>query len=351
MLQETDSRTTMDAVTKYLKRNEDRGYIGIKNAEVLKALVAALRKRKARTYFAWVRGHSGHEGNEKADRLAKQGTEMLNEGIFDLDVSPKYCISGAKLKVMTQSMAYRAIRERKSVATGKRRATTRTIDMVKKGLKEAYGVRNTDKAIWVALSRSTMTREVAQFVWKALHDLYMVGEQWLKPGMRPELQERATCKVCGVVESLEHILTECRAVGRTQVLELMRKAWENSGGTWREPTLAVALGMASASLVTEAGARNKLMEDLWTTLWSESVHLIWKLRCERVIQNNGRQHCPEEVRRRWCKTVRLRRQADAHLAERARRSKRSGKAKPKFTDSFWPEDVDGMANATAMDNG
>ncbi len=70
VIQETDSRTTMDSLTNWKQRHEDTGYILQKNAYLTKATLAKLRMRKAHTLFKWVKGHNGHPRNEAADKLS-----------------------------------------------------------------------------------------------------------------------------------------------------------------------------------------------------------------------------------------------------------------------------------------
>ena len=45
----------------------------VRNADLWQALLAASERRSVR--FVWVQGHSGHEGNELADKLAKGACE------------------------------------------------------------------------------------------------------------------------------------------------------------------------------------------------------------------------------------------------------------------------------------
>ncbi|KAI0822588.1 hypothetical protein BC628DRAFT_1326834, partial [Trametes gibbosa] len=40
-------------------------------------------------------------------------------------------------------------------------------------------------------------------------------------------------------------------------------------------------------------------ECLWTILATESLYLVWKLRCKRVIQNEGKEFSLEEIWNRW----------------------------------------------------
>ena len=58
-----------------------------------------------------------------------------------------------------------------------------------------------------------------------MDDAYMVGSIWLKPGFKPEFQERSVCRHCDKTESMEHILTECGTPGQEEVWKLAEKLW------------------------------------------------------------------------------------------------------------------------------
>ncbi|KAH9911095.1 uncharacterized protein BXZ73DRAFT_57341 [Epithele typhae] len=60
--------------------------------------------------------------------------------------------------------------------------------------------------------------------------------------------------------------------------------------------------------------RDTAGERRWTTLATEAAHLIWKLRCERVIANEGREHSEREVKQRWYATAERRLDLDRRTA-------------------------------------
>ncbi|TBU56969.1 hypothetical protein BD310DRAFT_788862, partial [Dichomitus squalens] len=206
LLEITDSRTVMGGVLEWKQKHEDQGYIMQKNAHLARALIAALRNRKARTAFKWVKGHRGHPLNEKADRLA--GEAVAREIPDDLAIStpPNLRLSGAKLSCMTQKLAYRAIRSIKEKSLPRRKRTEKNLENIEAKIREGFGIYPTNQMIWKGLRSRHITYTVRYFLWMAIHDGYMIGDQWMRPNMSAELQERATCNKCGSTESMEHIL-------------------------------------------------------------------------------------------------------------------------------------------------
>jgi ribonuclease HI len=69
----TDSRYVMDGLTKWIHGWMKNGWRTadkkpVKNAELWQELLAAAKPH--RVEWVWVKGHAGHPGNERADKLA-----------------------------------------------------------------------------------------------------------------------------------------------------------------------------------------------------------------------------------------------------------------------------------------
>ena len=79
----TDSTYVRDGVTKWLPQWKRRGWRTadkkpVKNIDLWQRLEAAIGGH--RVTWHWVRGHAGHDGNERADALARQGLEEARQG-------------------------------------------------------------------------------------------------------------------------------------------------------------------------------------------------------------------------------------------------------------------------------
>lgn len=76
----TDSRYVMDGITRWIHGWRKNGWRTadkkpVKNADLWQALVEAMAPHEVN--WIWVKGHSGHEGNERADALARRAIEEM----------------------------------------------------------------------------------------------------------------------------------------------------------------------------------------------------------------------------------------------------------------------------------
>jgi ribonuclease HI len=79
----TDSEYLRRGITEWLANWKRKGWrtanrTPVKNADLWEALDAAVARHEVSWH--WVRGHSGHEGNERADELANRGIDELLGG-------------------------------------------------------------------------------------------------------------------------------------------------------------------------------------------------------------------------------------------------------------------------------
>ena len=62
----SDSQLTLDNLTKYLQKRENKGWIGSPNKIIMASIVANIRAWKGLTLLEKVKAHVGIEGNEGA---------------------------------------------------------------------------------------------------------------------------------------------------------------------------------------------------------------------------------------------------------------------------------------------
>lgn len=307
----SDSRYVVDGLTTHLPKWEDRGWTGIQNRELIQEVVSRLRARSAPTTFKWVKGHSGVEGNEGADKLAEEGAALDEQLSLQLPMPAKgYVASGARLYTLTQKLAYRAIRERDD--TPRRRAMVLTMERVLATLAD-WDVRVKESVIWGALRKTDMRRGMRDFWWKALHGALRVGKYWNNV---PDCEVRASCQRCEVEENLEHILLECVCPGQARIWTLVRGLFDRRGITLPRITFGIVLAGPVLSLAKLRDKKDVALDRLLRIVVTESTHLIWRLRCERVIEptfDPQVNHSQTEIDNRWLDALNRRLTMDQYL--------------------------------------
>ncbi|KAG1732697.1 RnaseH-domain-containing protein [Suillus occidentalis] len=326
----TDSRYAIDGLTKHLPAWENKGWINVENSDYLKATTYQLRRRSAQTSFVWVKGHNGNHGNEQADQLANKGANKQDADIIDLSIPNEFNLQGASLLETMQSIAYQGIRTKSKMTP--RCATTCNLDLTRYAIEDLTGHLENDAAIWKGCRNKDFTRKIRQFLYKAIHNAYRIGEFWTNI---PTYEQRAQCSHCQTdIETLEHIMLECTSNARTKIWTLAENIWPEKYGDWPQIRIGTILGCGSISTTPLNRSNNENQdqleqhhldhkqgeERLLRILISESSHLIWVLRCDRTI--NGTQHSEESITKCWYTTLNKRLQIDRITAKRIKRTEK-----------------------------
>jgi hypothetical protein len=134
---------------------------------------------------------------------------------------------------------------------------------------------------------------------------------------------RQTCQLCDETETMEHILVHCTATPPSTIWDLAKNTWPHAPHLWPEISIGIILGCGTISPpgIAQPGGPEANQNygrvprgatRLLQILLSESAHLIWVLRCERVIQECT--HMPSEIRCRWLHVINVRLTNDKIIA-------------------------------------
>ena len=299
----SDSKYAIEGLTTHLQTWEDQGWVGIENAKFFSKAAYLLRRRTAITTFLWVKGHDGIEGNEQSDRLAKEGAAKPIPDNLDLSIPDNFNVQGAKISSLTQATAYKGILERKQILI--RPSSSENIQRARDAIKRLTGNDETDATIWMNMKKAPLRPKIRQFLFKATHEVFKIGEFW---SHIPAVSERHLCTTCRTTESMSHILIHCRSKPTRLIWRLAKEVWPHDNIPWLETDLGTILGCGCLS-VSQANvnpgqaqgqnprsAHLRGASRLLKILLSELAFLIWVLRCERVIQEKDHTH--QEIKSR-----------------------------------------------------
>ncbi|KAG1744706.1 hypothetical protein EDD22DRAFT_786237 [Suillus occidentalis] len=238
-----------------------------------------------------------------------------------LYVPRNFDLQGSKLSMITQQLAYKAITNTTHLEY--KRSTLSLLGLTRYAVESLTSSLETDAAIWKGCRHKDITKKVQMFLYKTLNNAYRIGDFWSKI---PTYEHRATCQLCrGETDSMEHILVSCRDPVRKTIWDLAKNLWPENHGPWPTPHIGLILGCGVITLPqrpnndntrndrTSAGASRLLR-----ILISESAHLIWAMRCDRMI--NDTTHNVLTTTNRWHNAINKRLHLDRAIASKEKRN-------------------------------
>ena len=165
--------------------------------------------------------------------------------------------------------------------------------------------------MWKSFKHRDLTKKTREFLWKSTHDAFKIGNFWSRI---ETLEHRGVCPHCEVEESMEHILTECTAPGREQVWALANELWNKRSDVPIPSNFGSLLGCCLVNYKRENGLPDSGRNRLFRIVVSESMYMIWKLRCERAISwgnDPTKVHPPHEIHNKWLQAINARLRTDS----------------------------------------
>jgi ribonuclease HI len=289
----SSSKYIIDCFTKKLTSWEECGWIKIPNREIIKAIVSHLRARGAITTFSRA---TEPIGLENANLLVNEGSHKISHDILDLKSAQKFNLSRAQLSAMSQGVAYLGIQDKTQHT--QRLPTIINLDITRHAVKRVTCHLPTDTTIWHSLRSKDVTRTIRVFLWKVMHKAHKCGDYWLKI---PEFEHCSNCPECGVEDSMAHILTECNILGQIEVWDLTTEIWLKKHNYWPQvDNLGGIMGCGLIKFLSKTGWHKLGAEQLYWILMTESAHLIWRIRCEHILEYpRDKWHTTKEIQNRW----------------------------------------------------
>ena len=202
--------------------------------------MSRLRERRKPTIFKWTKGHNGNPGNDGADNLAGQESRKHTPDEVNTTIPHSLQLSGAKLQSLTQSKAYKIIQSLKMAEESHKqklnwKQTKKNLRaFAQEATEEALHFRPSPNLIWKSIRSKDIPHNIQSFLWMTLHDGYKIGHYW---DNIQNHKDRGICKTCDVHETMQHILTQCRAPGQEQIWKMALKIWQLKNKEDLHPTV------------------------------------------------------------------------------------------------------------------
>ena len=221
--------------------------------------------------------------------------------------------------------------------------------MTKSAIREITLSHETSPSIWKGLRKKSIRPQVQQFLYKTMHGTYKIGDYW---SHIPGYETRGQCSRCNTTENMEHILTSCITKPVNIIWTLAKETWPHKPELWPEISIGTILGCGNLTNPEDDEQdegeedqedrqkkdNKKGMDRLRQILISESAHLIWVLRCDRVI--NDKTHTSEEIKSKWLRAINARLTDDKIIATKVRR----GKISAELVTSTWQKALQKSSN-------
>ncbi|KAJ7599505.1 hypothetical protein C8J56DRAFT_769824, partial [Mycena floridula] len=271
----------------------DEGYVGVSDPELMRALVAKIRLRTAKTIISKSSGSEIEEASSLA-RTSLHNPDIPVAKFLDVRILDYLPIRGAKLSTMTQTRAYKMIQATKKVKP--RKKTEQNIKLVQEAIKDLNGDAPKETEIWRSIRSNDLLRRQRNFLYMAMHGAHKIGSFWKHV---TECEAWGICQHCRTTENMEHILLECQHPGQSELWNVPQLLWNQRDGVWPNMSLGLILGSSLARFNDTQGRYKPGLTRFFHILVAETAHTIWKVRCATVLNWNNVPMAKPQIHNMW----------------------------------------------------
>ncbi|KAJ7585068.1 hypothetical protein C8J56DRAFT_788696 [Mycena floridula] len=279
------------------KREKAIKIVSLTNKSLLKAIAAQIRCRTGRITILETCNPSTLSAKSLARSCLENRVPPTNH-IEDLRISQDLVICGAKLANLMQARAYRLIHETKNIKT--RRSTEHNLSLIQNAIQNLNNYSPTEGQIWNSIRHLDFLCRPRNFLYLAIHNGQKLGDFWFRI---PECHDWGKCLFCDETESMQHILFECRRPGQTQLWNLAQMLWTKKRQPWPQMSLGLALRCGLAKFYNEDGRPSPGTMRLFRILVAETIHAIWKTRCNVVLKRNNKPVALAQIHNTWVRAL------------------------------------------------
>jgi len=278
----TRSENIIEGIIRKSRLWEDTAWIEVENKKEWKQLLYRLRIRREKTNFKLMDEIEHKENLKKAKKLAEKGLQKTTVEKINYRQKKNFRVKGAKLQSLTQNLAYKLIiREQKKKINSRKDAN---IEDAQEEIERITKNKPSRKQIWKAMQSPNFENKIGDMLWTIAQGRMKCGEYFK---YIPEMSEKMMCE-CGEIESIRHIVFECKLNKSKQIWKEAKKTWkmmEPERKTWKTPSIGILIGLGTIEKIADKKKRETQQNGKrYQTIVGETMWMIWKKRNARIFR-------------------------------------------------------------------
>ena len=256
---------------------EEKDWLNVKEPSLWRSILNQLRKRNSETVIRI-------PGEREENKMKKMKRELRDETpqqvMLMADGEGRFLHRGAQLSKLSQKTTYEIVIQKMIDPPGGQK-TQKQIEKLRRNLLLKWDLRVEKEDIWKEIERVN-NKQIQDFIWKMIHDRVRCGTFFQHI---PNWQDKQFCS-CGEVESVSHILLECKKSKQKYVWKEVKKAWTKlTKRRWKKLTLNDIMTIGSIRIRNDNNTNNELATEVLVTLVTSAIWSIWKNRNNRIFNN------------------------------------------------------------------